>query len=456
MATELYAGEQETYIIKEGVKVVERFFEVPLDYSNPTGEKIVVFARQEIPIQKAKTPEDQAKLPFVVYLQGGPGGEVPLQRNSGFAAELFQEGYQVLWLDQRGTGLSTPLTPDTLPSHIKSDEQIAAYLKHFRQDNIVRDCEAIRKLLLGDKENPEDRKWTLLGQSFGGFCAITYLSFFSEGIKEVFTCGGLAPLVEEPDAVYTAIVPRVIKRNKIYYEKYPRDVQRVRNIMNYLETNNVVLPNGGKLTPQRWQQLGFDFGMTGGIDRVHQLVFRASRELETIGKIGYKTLQSVEHSQAFDGNPLFAIIHEAIYCQGRASRWSAERVVSQHTQFLWSHVKDLGANEPIYFTGEMMFSSMFDDYAHLRPWKRAAHLLAQDSTWTPIYDLKQLSENKVKVTSATYYDDMYVDFNFAQDTAAKIKGTEQYITNQLFHDGVRAESKDVLKHLFALSKREYH
>lgn len=48
-----------------------------------------------------------------------------------------------------------------------------------------------------------------------------------------------------------------------------------------------------------------------------------------------------------------------------------------------------------------IFSSMFDDYAHLRPWKRAAHLLAQDSTWTPIYDLKQLSENKVKVTSAT-------------------------------------------------------
>jgi hypothetical protein len=130
---------------------------------------------------------------------------------------------QVLWLDQRGTGLSTPLTPDTLPSPVKSDEQIAAYLKHFRQDNIgmcylyrivkpnvhcdkVRDCEAIRRVILGHRENPEDRKWTLLGQSFGGFCAITYLSFFSEGIKEVFTTGGLAPLVEEPDAVYAALV----------------------------------------------------------------------------------------------------------------------------------------------------------------------------------------------------------------------------------------------------------
>lgn len=49
----------------------------------------------------------------------------------------------------------------------------------------------------------------------------------------------------------------------------------------------------------------------------------------------------------------------------------------------------------------------------------------------------------------------YVDFNFAQDTASKIKGTEQYITNQLFHDGIRDDSKDVMKRLFQLSKREY-
>ncbi len=70
----------------------------------------------------------------------------------------------------------------------------------------MRDCEAIRQLILGNKENPEDRKWTVLGQSFGGFCAITYLSFFSEGLKEVFVTGGLAPLVNDPDAVYSALV----------------------------------------------------------------------------------------------------------------------------------------------------------------------------------------------------------------------------------------------------------
>jgi len=49
----------------------------------------------------------------------------------------------------------------------------------------------------------------------------------------------------------------------------------------------------------------------------------------------------------------------------------------------------------------------------------------------------------------------YVEFGFAQATASKIKGTEQYITNQLYHDGIRDDAKDVMKRLFQISKREY-
>lgn len=48
-------------------------------------------------------------------------------------------------------------------------------MKNFRADNIVRDCEAVRRCLMTDC--PEDkRKWSIIGQSFGGFCAVTYLS----------------------------------------------------------------------------------------------------------------------------------------------------------------------------------------------------------------------------------------------------------------------------------------
>lgn len=114
---------------------------------------------------------------------------------------------------------------------------------------LVRDCEAIRKILLADKTKPEDQKWSVIGQSFGGFCSVAYLSIHPEGLKEVFITGGLPPLVNQPDEVYrrtagmpsppsqwtsipklTLIVPRIVKvieRNKTYYEKYPQDVKRV-------------------------------------------------------------------------------------------------------------------------------------------------------------------------------------------------------------------------------------
>ena len=51
---------------------------------------------------------------------------------------------------------------------------------------------------------------------------------------------------------------------------------------------------------------------------------------------------------------------------------------------------------------------------------------------------------------------MYVDFGYAQETALKIKNTEQYITNQLVHDGLREDSSDVMKKLFKISKREFN
>jgi len=76
----------------------------------------------------------------------------------------------------------------------------------FLTRGIVKDCEAIRKILLGNKEKEEDQKWTIMGQSFGGFCAITYLSFHSEGLKEVFITGGLASLGGNPDPNYEATI----------------------------------------------------------------------------------------------------------------------------------------------------------------------------------------------------------------------------------------------------------
>ncbi|KAH6910279.1 alpha/beta-hydrolase [Coprinopsis sp. MPI-PUGE-AT-0042] len=436
---------QETYTIKGGLKIVEHFFDLPLDYADPDGQKIRVFARQSIPTEKAETPEEEAKLPFC-----GPGFECSLNGNSGFSAEIYNKGYQILWVDQRGTGLSTPLTSDTLPETVKNDEQIAKYLKHFRADSIVKDCESIRKILLGNKPNPEDQKWSLIGQSFGGFCCLTYLSFHPESLKQVFLTGGLAPLVDGPDKVYEALAVRVAKRNEVYYRKYPADIQRVKEIAAYLSKTQVRLPNGGQLTVARFQQLGLSFGM-------QELVLGASNDLSLFAKIGYKTLQSIEQAQSFDGNPLYAILHEAIYCQGNtASNWSALRALESHAQFQWNSITgEPFQGDKLYFTGEMVFPSMFNDYANLRPWKHAANILAREASWSPLYDLEQLAKNEVKVSSVTYFNDMYVDFNLAQETVSKVANVEQYITNQLVHDGLRQDGTDVIKKLFQLSNREF-
>uniref|UniRef100_A0A0W0FIZ2 Putative alpha/beta-hydrolase n=1 Tax=Moniliophthora roreri TaxID=221103 RepID=A0A0W0FIZ2_MONRR len=462
------SNEPETYYYKEGIKVIERFFEVPLDHDNPSGEKIRVFARNMIPRSKAKTKEEEDKLPFLLYLQGGPGFETPLQSSTGFAAErtqIHERGYKTLWLDQRGTGLSTPFSYETLPTNVKADQEIADYLKFFRADSIVKDCEVIRKTLLGHKDKESEQKWSIMGQSFGGFCAVTYLSFFPEGLKEVFITGGLATLASQPDTSYELTTKKVIARNKVYYEKYPRDIRRVRNILNHLETNNVQLPNGGRLTVRRWQLLGLDFGMHGkyplrGIDRVHQIVFRAANDLELYKQLTYKLLQMVEGCQHIDGNPIYAILHEPLYCQGHSPNWAANRVIQKYPQFSWQNVKTLADTEPVYFTGEMIFPEMFDDFAHLRPFKGVAEILAQDASWGPLYNIGQLAKNEVPVTTATqvhsiiYYDDMYVPFELSQQTAAMIKNTEQYITNQLQHGGIREDPKDLMRRLFQISRRE--
>ena len=91
--------------------------------------------------------------------------------------------YRVLLLDQRGTGRSTSIGYQSL-ARFKSPQEQADYLKLFRADNIVRDAEAIRKELKIDR-------WSVLGQSYGGFCSACYLSIAPEGLREAFITGGL-------------------------------------------------------------------------------------------------------------------------------------------------------------------------------------------------------------------------------------------------------------------------
>ena len=153
-----------------GLVLIGHEFTVPLDYGNPGGSQLIVFVREVVAADKTTLD-----LPYLVYFQGGPGSGAPRPtENSGWWKRALKE-YRVLMLDQRGTGRSTPVLAQTL-AHFPTPQAQADYLTHFRADNIVRDAELIRRQLIGDEQ------WSVLGQSFGGFCVVTYLSLAPQGL----------------------------------------------------------------------------------------------------------------------------------------------------------------------------------------------------------------------------------------------------------------------------------
>ncbi|KAI9486546.1 MAG: Alpha/Beta hydrolase protein [Benjaminiella poitrasii] len=447
----------ETFSIP-GAKVFDRYFVCPLDYSNEaTSPKIKVFVRHLVPFDKVSSMK---KIPFFLYLQGGPGFECSLPGNgtSGWVKVAFEKGYQVLLLDQRGTGFSSQISAESLDNLYDTDEEKAEYLSHFRADSIVRDCETIRKQLTVGRStsNNEESRITLLGQSFGGFCITTYLSLFPQSVQHAYITGGVPPLVNNPDEVYKALYPRIAQKNKLYYKKFPRDVARVRQIHEYLTLNKVTLPNNGNLSPRRFLQLGLSFGGAGGYDTVHGIVQNAANDLDRLGKFSYRTLNMIQENQSWDTNVIYAILHEAIYCQSnQASRWSAERILNEKgplaTEFEW-RLEKLKKDQPVYFTGETIYPFMFDDYAELRPLKGVAQLLAF-KRWGQLYDTEVLNKiENVQVAGVSYFSDMYVDLKLSEKTANQINGFQQWITNEYAHNGLRVDGERILEYLIKLAR----
>jgi len=418
-----------------GLTLTEREFRLPLDHERPDGEHITVFAREAV-----ATDKEEQDLPWLLFLQGGPGFGSPRPTERGGWLKRATDEFRVLLLDQRGTGRSTPACDRTLARLTDARAQ-ADYLALFRADSIVRDAEWIRRELAG-----EERPWSVLGQSFGGFCALTYLSLHPEGLREVLFTGGLPPLEASVEDVYRKTFARVRDRNRRYYERYPADVERARAIADHLAAREVELPGGGPLSPRRFQQLGAGFGMSDGFEQVHYLIedaFVAGPEGPELSTV---FLRGIENALPFDTNPIYAALHEPCYCQGRASDWAAERVRAEQDGF------DASGQGPLLFTGEMVFPWMFDEYVRLRPLKDAAEILARKDDWPPLYDSERLRTNAVPCAAAVYYDDMYVECEYSDATARAVLGMRTWVTNEYDHNGLRAHGDVILERLLALAR----
>ncbi|MFF5607114.1 alpha/beta fold hydrolase [Streptomyces cellulosae] len=422
-----------------GVVLTDRRFTVPLDHDDPSGETIELYAREVVARDKA-----DRDLPWLLYLQGGPG--FGANRFIGKQAWLGRalEDYRVLLLDQRGTGASTPANRQTLPLRGGPAEQ-AGYLTRFRSDAIVRDCEAIRPQVTGGA------RWTVLGQSFGGFCTVTYLSMAPEGLDTALITGGLPSLDAHADDVYRAAYPRIERKVAAHYARYPQDVERARRIADHLLTHDVVLPNGYRFTVEAFQSLGMMLGGGDGSHRLHFLLEDAFVPTPSGPRLSDAFQEEVQGLLSFAGHPLHALIHEAIYAQdARPTAWSAERVRAEFPRF--DAAKALAGDQPVLFTGETIHPWMFDCDPALRPLRETAELLAARTDWTPLYDPARLAANEVPVAAAVYHDDMYVDTAHSLATARAIRGLRTWVTDEFEHDGVRAGGPRVLDRLLALAR----
>ncbi|MBC2902330.1 alpha/beta fold hydrolase [Streptomyces cupreus] len=424
-----------------GVVLTDRHFTVPLDHADPAGESIELYAREVVAGDRV-----HQNLPWLVYLQGGPGfGANRFVGKQAWLGRALKE-YRVLLLDQRGTGHSTPANRQTLPLRGGPAEQ-ADYLTHFRADSIVRDCEAIRPAVTGGAP------WTVLGQSFGGFCTVNYLSTAPEGLSTAIITGGLPSLDAHADDVYRAAYPRIERKVTAHYARYPQDVERARRIADHLLNHEVVLPNGYRFTAEAFQSLGIVLGGGEGSHRLHYLLEHAFVRTTQGMVLSDAFQEEVQGLLSYAAHPLYALVHEAIYGQdARPTAWSAERVRAEFPQF--DAAKALAGDGPLLFTGETVHPWMFDCDPVLRPLRETAELLAARTDWAPLYDPARLAANEVPVAAAVYHDDMYVDTAHALRTARTVRGLRTWVTDEFEHDGVRAGGPRVLDRLLALTRDE--
>lgn len=397
--------------IVPGAVLTEREHRVPLVHGQPQRGEISVFTRE------VAAPDGRER-PYLVFLQGGPGFEAlrPTSPPTGWLARALLD-FRVLLLDQRGTGRSTPIGA-VLPGATPAEQ--AEHLTHFRADSIVRDLERIRADLGVDR-------WSLLGQSFGGFTALSYLSLAPEGLREVLVTGGVAPVHQRPvDDIYAATWGRVREANQRFHARYPGDLERLRAILRRLDDEDVRLPSGDRLTARRFRQVGLWLGDSAGFERLHHLL-----ELP-FGSPAF--LWDAQLASPWERNPLYATLQEACYADGGATRWSAQRMAPED------------ALSGDLLGGEHVFAWMWDDHAGLAGHRDAARLLAGHA-WPRLYDPDRLSRNEVPVAATVYVDDLYVERAFAEETVRGVRGMRAWVTNEFAHNGLRSDGERILDRL---------
>lgn len=413
-----------------GLQLRDLTLTVPLDHADPTGAQIEVFAR----VVAEDGGEDR---PYLVYLQGGPGSEAPRPLSPSSTPWLPRalREHRVVMLDQRGTGRSTPVGPDTalpegaIPGAATLREATAAqqaqYLTRFRADAIVADAEALR-------EHLGVATWSLLGQSFGGFTALRYLSAAAGSVEKALFTGGLPTVGPDMDAVYATTWQGMIGRSERYWARFPGDRDRFRRLADAAEAGRLRLPDGQRVGVERLRRLGHLLGASQGAERLHYLL-----DLDPAAPAFAHDLAA---ALPFGGrNPLYGVIHESCWADGTSTRWAADRMMPAAVR-----------EDPTLLGGEHIHRDLFAEDSALEGWAEAADLLAEHE-WPRLYDAEALRRCTVPGAAAVYYDDAYVPREYSMATAALLPGLRPWVTSEYEHNGLRAGGETVLEHLLDLA-----
>lgn len=422
-------------IVRDGFVFLEHTFTVPLDHlairpGSGDQRTIDVFAREIVP---ANAENDDR--PYLLWLQGGPGNAADRPGlPTGWLGRALEE-FRVVLLDQRGTGRSTAITHRTLPTG--STEELSDYLSLFRADSIVRDAELIRESLTGG------RKWTVLGQSFGGFCAVTYLSIAPQGLEAALITGGLPDTEADIKDIYRATYQATARRNDEFFATYPMDQERIQSIKNHLLATKEYLPTGERLTPERFLSLGILLGTKSGFDQLHYLLetaFTPGPQAE----LTQRFLVDAGAVLSFAKNPLYALLHEPIYANHRSTGWAAHTVRQELPAFADTSISTRGGS---LLTGEMIYPWQFEQDPALTPLRDVAHHLAGRTDWPNLYETEALASNTVPAAAVVYVQDMFVPYEGSIRTAANINNLQTIITDKYQHDGIRQDGAVLLEQL---------
>jgi hypothetical protein len=505
-----------------------RFLQVNLSNTALTPNQRAMMYVEHVALQNADD--------MILYLQGGPGFGAPapvvsLGINKGCGswadAALYDAGYRrIVLMDQRGTGKSSPITKQTLqrqfPDLFLLDEstcpatdillncrsihefsssqpelvskvqsavqQVTDYLSQFRADNIVNDAELIREALLlppvlnaNTPDNSPSKPWGCsLGQSYGGFCQMTYLSQVKNPPRIMLFTGGIAPMLWNINKVYDKLWDRVKERNLRFYEMYPGNIIPVKRIVQALLKDPVRLPSGGRLTARRFLSLGISLGSSpSSFASLHELIASAFvggpigvslGTAETNLEFSRAFLKRIESMQSFDDCPIYFWLHESIYASGpdqSPTNWAAEgaylqKISEELSEFDYRQTSQvLSQEDPTLFFGEHVFSWMPEDYVELSGVGlcAVANNLASKTDWELLYDEQHmkmvLNDGRTRSAAAVYLEDMYVEFEASMKVSARdgpLGKCKVYVTNEYQHSGLRDNGAALFNKLHGMAK----